>query len=722
MLQFQCSCKEEQKKKEAPQQTLYSMDAAHREAQRAQRFLGGTGKLYKPSLDHLMSFIVGRPFARNYIYSDDELNAITPAHVLQWMNFRTFGTINPAVDANPISARSSSLQYWKKAISFFHPNRLMVWSAGRNEGNPTRSVEINNLIKRVKKKEVRKQGVASQTRRAITELEFRTLHTVFRDVSNSMLWRYGMSAMINFQFHVIARIDDTTQLLIDHIRVHDSFPNCLKTKLNWSKNVGDERDAPWQIVMGSMDTTYCVLVSMAIWMEINMRANANAANSPYLFSFSDDVAVPSGGLKAKCIAQTIFGQKVFKMEQFCNTADSGSLLGSHSIRKYAATHARKCGCNKDEKDIRGRWKSKGRVSDVYDDVELPYPDAKVAEKLSIGGACFYMFPNEDANVNGGVIDATIGNNMEMLRTFVLTQVVPNIRRRVPESCALVLGKALLWFIYCDDAISENFLPEEFKSRIKLELNEILTASGVDVEVNNFNPIRRVPVIVSGDQGSVFIDCIEAEDQEGQQVGGGGAVVGGVLGPGGRPAGGMNAQLMAVHSLATQLRREIHEIKLAQVADRAAMQRCFGIVNTGLRRIGMAPAFRIVQGGGVGAGHDDNNILAAAGLQNLARAANASLSPCPRNLYDLWTEYTVGFGGRKPASQFSHCERGKSKHKFFRRNVVWKMVKHLVDLGITSDMAIDRIYAVYGAQTSVTKIINAIIDDKKRGRLNPNLVM
>ena len=235
------------------------------------------------------------------------------------------------------------------------------------------------------------------------------------------------------------------------------------------------------------------------------------------------------------------------------------------------------------------------------------------------------------------------------------------------------------------------------------------------------------MIVSGDQGSVFIDCIEAEDQGGeQQVRGGGAVlVGGILGAaGGRPAGGgMSAQLMAVHSLATQLRREIHEIKLAQVADRAAMQRCFGIVNTGLRRIGMAPAFRVVQGvGGVGAGHDDNNILAAAGLQNLARAANASLSPCPRNLYDLWTEYTVGLGGRKPASQFSHCERGKSKHKFFRRNVIWKMVKHLVDLGITSDMAIDRIYSVYGAQTSVTKIINAIIDDKKRGRLNPNLVM
>jgi hypothetical protein len=51
------------------------------------------------------------------------------------------------------------------------------------------------------------------------------------------------------------------------------------------------------------------------------------------------------------------------------------------------------------------------------------------------------------------------------------------------------------------------------------------------------------------------------------------------------------------------------------------------------------------------------------------------------------------------------------------------VKHsLVDLGITSDIAIDRIYAVHGVQTTVTKIINAIIDDKKRGRLISNLVM
>ena len=104
------------------------------------------------------------------------------------------------------------------------------------------------------------------------------------------------------------------------------------------------------------------------------------------------------------------------------------MLGSHSIRKYAAAHTRKCGCNKDEKDIRGRWKSIGQVSDVYDDLELPYPAAKVAEKLAIGGACYYLFPNEDSSVNGGVIDGAVGNNIEMMKTFVLSGVAPNIRK------------------------------------------------------------------------------------------------------------------------------------------------------------------------------------------------------------------------------------------------------------------------------------------------------
>ncbi len=112
-------------------------------------------------------------------------------------------------------------------------------------------------------------------------------------------------------------------------------------------------------------------------------------------------------------------------------------------------------------------------------------------------------------------------------------------------------------------MSHNCIPEEFKHRIKTELGEILVAPGVDVAGENYNPIRRVPVIVSGDQGSVFSDAIDVVEEQ-QGGAGGSAVVRFILG--GRPAAGMNAQLMDVHLFATQVCCEVHEIKLSQVAD------------------------------------------------------------------------------------------------------------------------------------------------------------
>ncbi len=92
-----------------------------------------------------------------------------------------------------------------------------------------------------------------------------------------------------------------------------------------------------------------------LWLEMNLCENASAGLSRYVFSFLDDVGLPTGGLKAKEIAQTIFGQKIFKLEEFAQLG----MLGSHSIRKFAATpHACRCGVSKDEKDIWGGGKEK----------------------------------------------------------------------------------------------------------------------------------------------------------------------------------------------------------------------------------------------------------------------------------------------------------------------------------------------------------------------------
>jgi len=51
------------------------------------------------------------------------------------------------------------------------PLRLSTWNVMINCGNPTRSVLVLDLIKAVKKKEVRKQGKASAARRPLALLE-----------------------------------------------------------------------------------------------------------------------------------------------------------------------------------------------------------------------------------------------------------------------------------------------------------------------------------------------------------------------------------------------------------------------------------------------------------------------------------------------------------------------------------------------------------------------
>ena len=63
-------------------------------------------------------------------------------------------------------------------------------------------------------------------------------------------------------------------------------------------------------------------------------------------------------------------------------------LGTHSIRKYSATVARKSGVGKDNLDYRARWKSK-RMQDNYVGMELCWPDIHCASKLCKGGFIVY---------------------------------------------------------------------------------------------------------------------------------------------------------------------------------------------------------------------------------------------------------------------------------------------------------------------------------------------
>ena len=122
-----------------------------------------SNKSYQSTLVAFMSFFRNVPFNRTHLFSADDLNAVSPQDIVRWMNVKAFGEENPPDSANPLYARSSSLEFWKKALSFYMPNRLLQWNTISNSGNPTKSTNVNDLIKRVKKKEVRKQGVAPQS-------------------------------------------------------------------------------------------------------------------------------------------------------------------------------------------------------------------------------------------------------------------------------------------------------------------------------------------------------------------------------------------------------------------------------------------------------------------------------------------------------------------------------------------------------------------------------
>jgi hypothetical protein len=63
-----------------------------------------------------------------------------------------------------------------------------------------------------------------------------------------------------------------------------------------------------------------------------------------------------------------------------------------------------------------------------------------------------------------------------------------------------------------------------------------------------------------------------------------------------------------------------------------------------------------------------------GAQNNAGGqAGGQVSSIPRDLYVLWQEYQVNFGGRKAARLFSAFERGRVKHKIARCKVVWATI-------------------------------------------------
>ena len=215
------------------------------------------------------------------VFSSEELSSIKLQEIVAWMKLTAFGYSDAGDDDVPTCGRSNTLAFHKKALSYFMPNKHLGWNKVSLTGNPTRSPEINDLIKWVRRHEVHGEGVSLQARHALTLPEFHSLVGMAPN-SDTFNLQVHIPCILKFQVHLIARVDDTAHVLVSELQDHGLFNYTLQVHLRWMKNCLEGRDTPEQIVFGSSDQDFCVLTSLSIHIQYLLEF-LNGENSEFLF-------------------------------------------------------------------------------------------------------------------------------------------------------------------------------------------------------------------------------------------------------------------------------------------------------------------------------------------------------------------------------------------------------------------------------------------------------
>ena len=441
---------------------------------------------------------------------------------------------------------------------------------------------------------------------------------------------------------------------------------------------------------------------MAIFMETFLEFHPS---SKYLFTEDADAKGPD---RLKNKYSNAVRDNVWRKQEFIDLAPEPPRLdnngwptdiGTHSGRKCPSEYASNRGAHVNEVEIRGRWKGQkgGRIVFRYVNIQQEFEDAKVAALLCRGGAVRYKIKNGVAAV---VTDA-----------WLFEHVVPNIRRRYPNDHRLcrVLGIALLYI--CMSSNEDVVLPDALCSRVK----DAYAALGMDEE----EPIVKIELHVYRMPNGTFgiSDAVPTEDSPG-----------GPRGPG-APMTAEMGQTILVHlnGVSNQLTQNNMNMMNGLSECRAENRKLSRIINNNVRAFGGSIQGSLVRNRasnrgvsvvGMNSDHEEEDLVP------LEEVTPATLSNNPRTLLMLWAEYKHGIDGRKPAERFTREERNvrANKQKYYRRNHVWETIARLVRGGLTAEVAIERIYSVYGYDSSTTKIMTGMVRDKKRhpGGLHPNL--
>jgi len=133
---------------------------------------GTSTRRYESNFLDFMSFFWGweEKFPKGTKFTKEELLEITLIAVRDWLAMTAFSKLAYGDRDRSDGSCWSTLEYMKKAVSYFMPYKRVAWCKGR--GNPTRSSAVNDLLHHVKQLEARNEGAPSRVKRPLMEAEF----------------------------------------------------------------------------------------------------------------------------------------------------------------------------------------------------------------------------------------------------------------------------------------------------------------------------------------------------------------------------------------------------------------------------------------------------------------------------------------------------------------------------------------------------------------------
>ena len=143
------------------------------------------------------------------------------------------------------------------------------------------------------------------------------------------------ACLTQFQWNLIMRGDDVCHFELSDLE-RSEFNGALKTKVKWSKNVQDERDCPPQFLFGAMESLFCILIGLAIWLEFFCRGEGQGSRFMFMRDRDDNAPNRLKGSFAKAM-KTIRDLPVFR----ALIRLTRGLVGMHSSRKGPYTFARR---------------------------------------------------------------------------------------------------------------------------------------------------------------------------------------------------------------------------------------------------------------------------------------------------------------------------------------------------------------------------------------------